>query len=221
MNASGIRGDKALGCYLLRGSRNFGGGMFPMTPPAQSAVPELNGALVGSEHLACADEVARKQVQELYERHSSRLIRQLTRSTGCGDIARDLVHETFVRLMRMTPTGFARIDRPEAFLQRVLVNLLRDHGRGRVHAERARKSLALVSDPMLDQVAVLESRETLKLLEAAMAKLKPKTRYIFLAQRIEGLSYAEIARRTGLSVKGVEKQMSKAIAKIDRMLDRA
>ena len=41
-----------------------------------------------------------------------------------------------------------------------------------------------------------------------------------MAHRVEGLSYAEIAQRTGLSVKGVEKQMSKAIAAIDRMLDR-
>ena len=72
----------------------------------------------------------------------------------------------------------------------------------------------------MDQVAVLESRDTLRRLEAAISKLKPKTREIFLAHRLDGLSYAEIAELTGLSVKGVEKQMSKAIAKIDRLLDR-
>ena len=53
-----------------------------------------------------------------------------------------------------------------------------------------------------------------------MLHLKPKTRAIFLAHRVHGLSYAEIANRTGLSVKGVEKQMSKAIAHLDRMLER-
>ena len=57
-------------------------------------------------------------------------------------------------------------------------------------------------------------------LERAIASLRPRTRAVFLAQRIEGLSYREIAERTGLSVKGVEKQMAKAIAKIDRFLDR-
>jgi RNA polymerase sigma-70 factor (ECF subfamily) len=41
-----------------------------------------------------------------------------------------------------------------------------------------------------------------------------------MAHRLDGLSYAEIAEQTGLSVKGVEKQMSKAIAEITRMLDR-
>jgi len=66
----------------------------------------------------------------------------------------------------------------------------------------------------------MEQRDTLRRIERAVEKLKPRTREIFLAHRVDGLSYAEIAERTGLSIKGVEKQMSKAIAKIDRMLDR-
>ena len=66
-----------------------------------------------------------------------------------------------------------------------------------------------------------EARDTLRRVEAAVLRLRPKTREIFMAHRVEGLSYAEIAQRTGLSVKGVEKQMSKAIAAIDRTLDRA
>ena len=86
--------------------------------------------------------------------------------------------------------------------------------------ERSQSTLEIASDQQVDQVAVLESRDTLRRLEQAMGKLKPKTREIFLAHRIHGFTYAEIAERTGLSVKGVEKQMSKAIAKIDRLLDR-
>ena len=49
-----------------------------------------------------------------------------------------------------------------------------------------------------------------------MLKLRPITREIFMAHRLDGLSYAEIADRTGLSVKGVEKHMSKAIAQVTR-----
>ena len=56
----------------------------------------------------------------------------------------------------------------------------------------------------------------LRRLERAMLRLRPKTREIFLAHRLDGYSYTEIAARTGLSVKGVEKQMSKAIAQLDR-----
>ena len=67
---------------------------------------------------------------------------------------------------------------------------------------------------------VLETRDMLRRVETAVLRLRPRTREIFMAHRIEGLSYAEIAQRTGLTVKGVEKQMSKAIATLDRMLER-
>ena len=162
----------------------------------------------------------RMRVQQLYREHSLALVRQLTRKTGCRELARELANETFVRLLRMTPGNLGRIEQPEAFLRRVSTNLLRDWGRAASLRERAQPTLELSSHRQLDSVATLESRDTLRRLEQAIAKLKPKTREIFLAHRIHGFSYAEIAERTGLSVKGVEKQMSKAIAKIDRLLDR-
>ena len=159
-------------------------------------------------------------VHQLYREHSPSLIRQLTRGTGCRELARDLVQETFVGLLKLAPASLARIEQPEAYLRRVSTNLLRKWGKAEVLREAARPGLETLADPLVDQVAVLESRDTLRRLELAMSKLKPKTREIFIAHRLDGLSYAEIAARTGLSVKGVEKQMSKAIAKIDRLLDR-
>lgn len=40
------------------------------------------------------------------------------------------------------------------------------------------------------------------------------TRNVFLARRLDGYSYVEIAERTGLSVRAVEKQMSRAIQQL-------
>ena len=42
-----------------------------------------------------------------------------------------------------------------------------------------------------------------------------------MAHRVEGLTYAQIAERTGLSVKGVEKQMSKALRQLDKLVGEA
>lgn len=59
----------------------------------------------------------------------------------------------------------------------------------------------------------------LELLEAAMAALPAVDREVFLAARIDNMSYVEIARRTGRSVKDIEKRMSRSIGVITRILE--
>jgi RNA polymerase sigma factor (sigma-70 family) len=158
---------------------------------------------------------------ELYRSESPRLVRILSRQTRNSEDAHDLVQDVFFRLARMGGQG-ALLERPQAYLRRIAANLLKDRAK---MATRRSVALHVVADeealPGLDQQKLLESRDMLKRLEAAITRLKPKTREIFVAHRVEGLTYAEIAERTGLSVKGVEKQMSKALLQLDRLLDRS
>ncbi len=185
-----------------------------------SAMPSAGEADQDSLPSAFPDREMRREVQELYLRHSPALVRRLTRKTGCSELARDLANETFLKILGLAPAKFRLIDQPQAFLWRVSVNLLHDWGRTRSLTERARPLLEADDQGPLDQVAVLESRDKLRRLEQAIERLKPRTREIFLAHRLRGLTYPEIAHEMGLTVKGVEKQMSKAIAKIDRLFDR-
>lgn len=182
---------------------------------SESSDPEDSADVMREED--CAD---RARVEQLYSEHNHSLVRRLTRKIGCREVALDLASETFVKLLRMAPGEVRCIERPEAFLRQVSANVLSDWARANAARERTRAGYEQFLHANLDQVAVLESRDVLRRLEHAIERLKPRTREIFLAHRIEGLTYAEIAERTGLSVKGVEKQMSKAIAKIDRLLDR-
>jgi len=186
----------------------------PSTSAAPLSRPPGDDAESGS---ACDD---RTRIHQLYRELSPSLVRQLTRRTGCRELARELANETFLKLLRMPARKFRGVEQPEAFLRQVSTNLLRDRGRATALRQRSQLTLEIASDHQLDQVAVLEARDALRRLEHALSKLKPKTREIFLAHRVHGFTYAEIAYRTGLTVKGVEKQMSKAIAKIDRVLDR-
>lgn len=160
-------------------------------------------------------------LETLYRSESPRLLRSLARRTANRDEARDLLHEIFLRIARIGAKRPLRLERPEAYLSRVASNVLRDRAKSAFH-KAASKSVSVELLPLAgpDQQALLECRDMLSRLEDAMLKLRPRTREIFMAHRLDGLSYAEIAERTGLSVKGVEKQMSKAIAQIDRMLDR-
>lgn len=61
--------------------------------------------------------------------------------------------------------------------------------------------------------------ELLKKLERAMLKLSHSTREIFLAHRLDDMTYQEIADRTGLPVGQVERHMAKAICRLCRELD--
>ena len=158
----------------------------------------------------------------LYREQSPRLLRSLTRRTASAEDARDLVQEIFCRVAGLAAgKDLSAIDRPHAYLSRIATNLLRDR------AKRASRRMAQSHFPAdectlvgTDQQRLLEARDMLQRVETAVLRLRPRTREIFMAHRVEGLSYAEIAQRTGLSIKGVEKQMSKAIAAIDRMLER-
>jgi RNA polymerase sigma-70 factor (ECF subfamily) len=68
-------------------------------------------------------------------------------------------------------------------------------------------------------VTHVDKAELLRRLERAMTRLPPTTRNIFLAHRLDGLSYQEIAERTGLSVGDVVRHMSKALDRLCIELD--
>lgn len=161
----------------------------------------------------------RADVEALYRERADHLIGHFASGSADRDTVRDIVHDAFTKFAALSFARRLTVARPDAYLYRICVNLMRDrcrahrtyqfHGQQHTEAQHYRS-------PFIE----LEHRDTLRRLEAAMLRLKPKTREIFLAKRLDGMSYAEIAERTGLSVKGVEKHMSKAIAMIDRAMER-
>ena len=61
--------------------------------------------------------------------------------------------------------------------------------------------------------------DLLRRLEEAVAAMPAKQREIFLAHRLDDMTYAEIASRTGLSVRQVERQMARAVYKLCKQMD--
>ncbi len=155
---------------------------------------------------------------ELHRIHCGRLLRFFARH-GARQDAADLVQESFVRLAGARAKRGAAIERPEAYLSTIASNLLRDRAKVALRRSLA-KHIPADEVPLVghDPIAVLEARDQLERLQASLARLSPKTRSIFLAHRCDGMTYKDIANQTGLSVKAVERRMSKAIAHIDRAL---
>ena len=62
--------------------------------------------------------------------------------------------------------------------------------------------------------------ETLKRMEGAVRKLPRLRREIFLAARLDDMSYVESAERTGLTVRDVERESARALGRLSRRMDR-
>jgi RNA polymerase sigma factor (sigma-70 family) len=158
-------------------------------------------------------------IDQLYRTQAARLVRLVSHRTRNRNDALDIVHDAFMRLASLG-NKLRQVNVLEAYLARVTGNLVKDNAKSA--AARIQMQSVVLSDlvmPVCPPEPMLEARDMLARLEVAMRKLKPRTREIFMAHRLDGLTYAEIAERTGLSVKGVECQMSNAIAKLDRLMD--
>lgn len=157
-------------------------------------------------------------LEDIYRRERSALMRFVSARTRRGE-AEDIVQQVFARMAATSAS--AAIAAPGAYLRQAARNTLRDQVR---QAERRGEADHVPIDDMHlsdgDTIAALEARDRLMRIEEAVSRLKPLTRQIFLACRIDGYSYAEIAQATGLSVRGVEKQMSRAIKQLGRNLRR-
>ncbi|WP_454719071.1 RNA polymerase sigma factor [Caulobacter segnis] len=181
----------------------------------------MTDLLLGGRDEDPAETRARSQLEALFRAQGPRMVRLLTRRAGGREEALDLVQEAFLRLTRAT-IGQTLLN-PEFYLKRITRNLLRDKAKS-VSGAIERASLPLEEEAHAsrdgDPHAVLEARQTLARFETAVMRLKPKTREIYLLQRLDDLSYAQIAQRMDLSVSAVEKHMMRAIAQVDRTLDR-
>lgn len=156
------------------------------------------------------------KLEGLYRQERSRLmgfVRGMTRS----DEAEDIVQRSFVRLIEKQ--NVEQLARPDAYLRQTARNIIVDGARSDARSGEAFHA-AIDEMPIADSdpVVALEARDRLRRIEEAVTRLKPLTRQIFLACRVDGFSHAEIALQTGLSVKGVEKQMGKAIKQLSRHL---
>ena len=99
-------------------------------PLAVAAAP----VLADGDPLPPDDRVADRtpMLERLYRTQSPRLLRFFARRASDQD-ADDLVNDAFVRFARAPAVNNGDVERPEAFLQQVAKNVLRDRARAVVH----------------------------------------------------------------------------------------
>jgi RNA polymerase sigma factor (sigma-70 family) len=158
------------------------------------------------------------KLDALFRDESPALMRYFRSKLRYREDAADLLQEVFARASRLSICDF---DNPAAYLQRIASNLVFDQKRVVAHRQaHVPADDVHLLDPSPSPLSQLEAKEMLARLDAALARLRPKTRQVFLLSRVEGLTYPKIAERLGVSVSAVEKHMMIAIAHLDRRLRR-
>ena len=139
-------------------------------------------------------------------------LRRLLRSRGRSiDDTEDLIQEAFLRLQ-----VYCRdkdVAQAEAFLVRTALNLSIDQHRRATTAALVPGALDRMQlvDPNPAPDVVCAAQERLQHMRLGLANLSPRQREVFLLNRVEGFSFAQIAQRLGLSMSMVEKHAAKAL----------
>jgi RNA polymerase sigma factor (sigma-70 family) len=144
------------------------------------------------------------------------LLRFLRRLTACEADAEDIAQESFLGLVRYRESEPVEAWRPLLF--RIALNAFND--RRRRNSVRPEAGWISLSEAQVGEVASADApheqriadQQELALVRDTILRLPERCRQIYLLNRIEGMSYSEIARHCAISVKAVEKQITKALA---------
>jgi RNA polymerase sigma-70 factor (ECF subfamily) len=153
----------------------------------------------------------------LVERHASAVARFVA-SIGARDDVEEVVQDTFVR-------AFASLDgfRGESSLRTWLFTIARRLVLDRRRAARRRGEQVEVQESdaatEYDSLDGVVADETQRRLRAALEKLSPTQRVVFVLRVSEGMSYAEIAETVGTTEGAARVHYHNAMRTIKELLD--
>jgi RNA polymerase sigma factor (sigma-70 family) len=147
-------------------------------------------------------------------RHRAALYRYLRRFTSGAEDIEDLVQETYVRVYALA--DYQAVGSPRALLFRIAHNMA---------VERARRQKSQATDSVADfeQLTVyasdapadeqIDARSRFESFCAAVDRLPPLCRRVFVLRKVYRLSHDEIAEVLGVSHSTIEKHVAKGLVR--------
>lgn len=146
--------------------------------------------------------------KSFYTEHFSGLRAFIWAKSGDMELAEDLAQEAFVRLWHNK--NKVEINKAKSFLFTIGNNLFLDHVRHEKVKSNYSASIQFQQDDK-DPQYLMELDEFKVKLEHTISSMPEGAREVFLLNRIEKMTYAQIADSLSLSVKAIEKRMQKAL----------
>jgi len=160
-------------------------------------------------------------IAALFRLHHRELQGYLRRRGASPELAADLTQEAFLRLL--TAEADANVKNAPAYLFRTAANLSVDWIRRQRFLPMATDpdtALAAVADETPSAERIVISRQEIAILEAALNELPATVRYVFFA-RLDGMTFAAIGKRLGISPNTVFSQMTRVMVLLKSSLDYA
>jgi RNA polymerase sigma-70 factor (ECF subfamily) len=132
------------------------------------------------------------------------LAKRLARCLGSADLAREALHETFLRVDRVSEA--VTVHSPADYIFRTAINVAKDRRRSDAHLLSAAEIAAItdIPDESPDPSVIAGARLELKELDRVLMELPARRRQVFIAAHIEQLPHDQIATRFGINVRTVE-----------------
>lgn len=164
----------------------------------------------------------------LVDAYWQRLFGYALRATGNAELAQDLVQETFLRIVQRLES-YDDQGKFEAWLFRIMVNLVRDHGRSL--SRHPTQSTVIESDgqrmEMTDEIAgkgpkphePIHQREDVDSLQSALRKLPEGDRQILLLRHFADMPFKDIARTLNCPIGTVLARAHRALGKLRNLME--
>jgi RNA polymerase sigma factor (sigma-70 family) len=135
--------------------------------------------------------------------HRTALHRYLGKLTSGAEDIEDLVQETYVRIYALP--DYLQVESPKALLFRIAHNLA---------VERARRQKSQATDTVADlEDEQTDARRRFESFCAAVERLPPLCRRVFVLRKVHKLSPAEISEVLGVSESTIEKHVAKGLVR--------
>jgi RNA polymerase sigma-70 factor (family 1) len=158
-----------------------------------------------------------REFEEVFDLYYKQVRNFLYYKTSKSELSEDVAQDAFVKLWETRE----KIDKSslKAYVFTIANNLMIN----KLKREQLKFKFLNYTEQRSDNETpqyLLEMQEFDEKLQKVLAKIPDGAREVFLMNRIEGLKYREIAEMLGLSMKAVEKRMSRALAILREDLDR-
>ena len=177
--------------------------------------------MTGRHRRRCRLGETRLDIRALFLAHQGEVRSYLSRTLRDADAAADLTQETFLRFVEHRGGDAEAVAQPRSYLFRMAYHLAVDYIR-----RRRREGISVLADEGWSSLPderpsperEVRGRDDLATVQAALLELPERSRQVFRAVRIDGLTYQAAARRLGISESSVQKHLARALLHVMKRL---